>query len=406
MLRKALHEITEDDLRALQTNAIPEGLRLDYKVRLDLSTKRGRLDLAADVAAMANTEGGRLVYGVEETEVEGWPVAGRLVPLTDPAPVGALLDIVHSVIDPPPRIGLAQVPIASGGFILVVEVQRAWADLHMVAGYAQGRYYRRGPKGNVLMSQSEVREAYARILKTKADLDAREAEITQSELQLRKDTDESIIVTALYGHAGLLDPREIEAALSELRRDVFPALDLGDVGSNLKLAGDGFRGVQPWGATPEKAGLYLAVLKNGVVHASHNAAFHAEKPDTPYNFYSFHAVFRILRALAVARLILSYVGYGGPARLRYVLRSGRPFYVDRDPYERRFGEPTTAPAGVHSFGPVDADIQRGALEPLAKEVIDPVFHLVGELEAPWFETGGLLTEKQRQELPEGLRRLL
>ncbi len=409
MLTKPLHEVTEGDLDALGANAIPEGLRLEFKRQLDLTTRKQRVDVAADVAAMANTEGGRIAFGVDEVKLpDDTVVAGPIKALTDAKAVSALPDILHSVIDPPPRFDLVQVPV-SGGFVLVVEVYRSWADLHMVSGYAQGRYYRRGPKGNVLMGQSEVREAYARILKTKADLDAREAQLTAPELTIRNGTDESVIVTPLYGHATLIDPRHLRALVDELQTQVLRGIDSGELSGNLKLEGDGYRSVVPWDAKPEKAILYLAILKNGVIHASYDQALRrdAEAAEgAPYDYSSFQAMFRILRALAVARFVFTRVGYGGPARLRYVLRSALPFYLDRNPSGLYVRGPATAAAGEYPTGPVDADLAQGSLQPLAKELLDPIFHVFGQPVAPWFGLDGLLNDEHRKGLPPALLKLI
>ena len=55
------------DVRALR-HGIGESLTLDYKEKLG-----GRRDLAADVCALANTQGGVLVVGVKNPEPEGSP---------------------------------------------------------------------------------------------------------------------------------------------------------------------------------------------------------------------------------------------------------------------------------------------------------------------------------------------
>jgi hypothetical protein len=60
------------DVRALGARGIGEGLRLDYKVDLKL-TKGGKKELARDVSAMANAEGGLLVVGVRDPKAEGEP---------------------------------------------------------------------------------------------------------------------------------------------------------------------------------------------------------------------------------------------------------------------------------------------------------------------------------------------
>lgn len=60
---------TCDDVFALAKRGVGESLTLDYKEKL--SGKRR--DLAADVCALANTQGGVLVVGVKDPKPEGSP---------------------------------------------------------------------------------------------------------------------------------------------------------------------------------------------------------------------------------------------------------------------------------------------------------------------------------------------
>lgn len=63
---------TCDDVRSLGSRNIGESLRMDYKEELK-PTKGGRKELAKDVSALANAEGGLLVVGVRDPEREGDP---------------------------------------------------------------------------------------------------------------------------------------------------------------------------------------------------------------------------------------------------------------------------------------------------------------------------------------------
>ena len=63
---------TCEDVRSLGAIGIGEGPRLDYKADLRL-TKGGKKELAKDVSALANAEGGLLVIGVRDPAGEGEP---------------------------------------------------------------------------------------------------------------------------------------------------------------------------------------------------------------------------------------------------------------------------------------------------------------------------------------------
>lgn len=73
------------DVRAL-SRGIGESLPLDYKGKLS----GRRRDLAADVCALANTQGGVLVVGVKDPEPEGSPPKDPLTAEARPV-VGRLL---------------------------------------------------------------------------------------------------------------------------------------------------------------------------------------------------------------------------------------------------------------------------------------------------------------------------
>jgi hypothetical protein len=206
VLNRDLDSIDEALLQSLEAEQTPEGLELDFKRELDLSTEKTRREAAKDVSAMANTVGGRLVYGLDEKELpDGRVVAGPIRPLSDGALEDRLANVLADVLQPRPGFRIRSVTVA-GGFVLVVDVYPSPADLHMLTGYNEHRFYRRGAKGNVVMTEPEVREAYARIVSTRTSIDTRLKEIIGPELKLRSgtDTDESIIIVPWYTSPGIL----------------------------------------------------------------------------------------------------------------------------------------------------------------------------------------------------------
>jgi len=44
----------------------PESLFLDYKRELNFKTQKDKIELAKDISSFANTEGGCLIYGIDE----------------------------------------------------------------------------------------------------------------------------------------------------------------------------------------------------------------------------------------------------------------------------------------------------------------------------------------------------
>lgn len=145
MLDKNLDEITEGDLLALARIQTPESFRLEFKGMLNLATKEEKKELAKDVSAMANTSGGRIIYGMGEiTLSDGSKVAGPIAPLTYGTAQETMENIIATTIHPRPRFRIRRIDV-SGGFVLIVEVYPSYdRELHMVTGYGDGRFYRRG----------------------------------------------------------------------------------------------------------------------------------------------------------------------------------------------------------------------------------------------------------------------
>jgi predicted HTH transcriptional regulator len=63
---------TETELEALHTSNVKEGLHLEYKASgaIDKRDDSKKLEMARDVSAFANADGGQVVYGMTEKDHE------------------------------------------------------------------------------------------------------------------------------------------------------------------------------------------------------------------------------------------------------------------------------------------------------------------------------------------------
>jgi hypothetical protein len=161
---------TCEDVRSLGTRGVGEGPRLDYKEALALTGRRtltpgAKKDLARDVSALANAEGGLLVIGVKDPGREGDP----------PAPedfVGVALaqtfardleSVLLGTISPPlyPLIRVTEDdfedPKSGERRRFVVVGVRRGSRLHQVTAGGDYRFYRRAGYQNRPMDESEVR---------------------------------------------------------------------------------------------------------------------------------------------------------------------------------------------------------------------------------------------------------
>ncbi len=238
---------TSADVRAL-SRGIGESLTLDYKEKLGR-----RRDLAADVCALANTQGGVLVVGVKDPEPEGSPPK-------DPADfkgVPVETDLVHRVesqlldaISPRvfPRIMTTDTFPQNGDerCFLLIEVP-ASSQLHQVTVERDFKFYRRAEYQNRPMTTEEVQLRVEAIL---AGRSGTTALIEKEIARLDEIMDQSYVAfLAAPGveHRLATDPaepnvrREIQN-LAQTRRS--GVVQLVPLSSEFQPSGDGARATQ------------------------------------------------------------------------------------------------------------------------------------------------------------------
>lgn len=158
-----------DDVPQLLEQAFLEGSptenrTLEYKGALDLEQRDHRALIAEAVCALANTDGGDLVIGVEAPE--GIPTGFA------PMMINESLDswqarVEHTLRDgldpplPPQAYRLATFPV-TGGYVAVVRVGRSYRAPHRAAIRGHREFYARSMTGKRPMDATELREAFLR----------------------------------------------------------------------------------------------------------------------------------------------------------------------------------------------------------------------------------------------------
>ena len=146
---------------ALIKRKAPESDYLDYKEWAGVDKK----EFAKDISSFANERGGVVVHGVPEEKNE-IPLPKDLahcgIDKVDVAPIdleNILLDTVRPTL-PEIDIRILKPAELDPKVLLLVCHPASWARPHMVEGYSQGRYYRRGNYRAILMKELEVEAAY------------------------------------------------------------------------------------------------------------------------------------------------------------------------------------------------------------------------------------------------------
>lgn len=164
-----LASVSIDDLRRLIANAVPESLHLDYKRELKLDDKDEKKEFLRDLTALANSEGGMIIYGMEEDRdtagkptgiprsVDGFPILNRDF---------FVLSVEHIIKDGIderlPSYQLATVPVAGDNHVLMIRVPPSLRAPHMVTLGGERRFFIRGNSGRQDMSTAQVRDSVLR----------------------------------------------------------------------------------------------------------------------------------------------------------------------------------------------------------------------------------------------------
>lgn len=154
LLSDDLANWTPAHVEALVKERLAETVRLDFKEALDLSRPAARKELAKDLSAMANQEGGFIVAGVKETD----GIAEQLTPFALPPGFSELIDNINETCLSPPVPGLRHTPIRrdDGLAYYCIYVPRSEYGPHQVTVGGDYRYYRRNERSCVPMPDSEI----------------------------------------------------------------------------------------------------------------------------------------------------------------------------------------------------------------------------------------------------------
>lgn len=151
---------TEAELAALHSGVVKESLHLEYKASdsIDKKSDQRKLEMARDVSAFANADGGQIVYGMMENkdhEPDGLDNG------SDPREYPEIWfeQILQQHVTPKlPSVKPRHVPLSNGRVAVVIDIPASAGDPHQV----DGRYYRRHNFNRLMMEHYEVREMFHR----------------------------------------------------------------------------------------------------------------------------------------------------------------------------------------------------------------------------------------------------
>jgi hypothetical protein len=152
-------DLTLDTLRTLVASKVPEGERLDYK--REVYGKNDNPEIAKDISALANTQGGHLVIGISEAEGEPTEIVG-LGGIDPDAEIRRMDDVLRTSVQPS-ITGVRFKPIRDGDRLaaIVVRVPKSWRAPHQVVANSTYRFYGRRARSNAPLDVDALRSLFS-----------------------------------------------------------------------------------------------------------------------------------------------------------------------------------------------------------------------------------------------------
>ncbi len=161
MFNKPIAQLKEEDIQALVDNKERESSILEYKQEIS-GTDREKKEISKDISAMANTEGGYLIIGIQEDNSRANAIIGT--PKTiGKQPVEAWIENVlitnvrPKIIITPKVITLASI---SDRVLIVIHIPQSSKRPHMVITDGRNAYYTRHNYQATYADEHEVRSMF------------------------------------------------------------------------------------------------------------------------------------------------------------------------------------------------------------------------------------------------------
>jgi hypothetical protein len=150
----------EAQLAALHTGNVKEGLTLEYKASaaIDKRDDAKKIEMARDVSAFANAEGGQIVYGMTENDHSTAGLDEGIDPRAYPE-IWFEQILQQHVTPNIEGIRPRHISLQNGNVAVVMDIPASKGDPHQAS---DGKYYRRHNFNRLAMEHYEVRDAFRR----------------------------------------------------------------------------------------------------------------------------------------------------------------------------------------------------------------------------------------------------
>lgn len=161
MLLFQLDQLDEEKLQKICDDLTSETLTLEFKRDLPGKEKEDKVEFLKDVAALANAEGGDLIYGIEEKSGSALRIHPIAVSSID-AEKRRLGQILDGGVEPRITGIRFQEVVVSGGYVLVLRVPLSYDGPHRISYNSDERFLLRSGTHISKMSYDQIKSAFDR----------------------------------------------------------------------------------------------------------------------------------------------------------------------------------------------------------------------------------------------------
>lgn len=159
---KKIENINIDDIQSLIENSVCENKNLDYKRELHIDTDSDKKEFLADISSFANSNGGDIIFGIEEDDKEKIPT--KLIGIhydNDDVLIRKLEDFIRQSIQPIIlNIEYKLLETSDNRCILVIRIPQSLIGPHRVEYKGNNKFFTRNNKGKYQMDVNELRLSF------------------------------------------------------------------------------------------------------------------------------------------------------------------------------------------------------------------------------------------------------
>lgn len=398
MLLQPLETIDEGFLKKLCDDGYAESQTLEFKRDLPGSTDKDKHEICKDVSALANADGGDIVYGVNENG----GVADCIAPIITDVPDAAIRR-VSQVLDSgvEPRIqGLKIRHIdVVGGIAIVIRVPSSFDGPHCIRTNSNRRFVIRNGAGVVDMSFDQIRNAFDRTAtlaeQARRFIAARRQLIADGNtpVPLMSGAQLALHLVPIAGQAGrkVVDLREVH---SRTFTD-FLGEDWGGGSRTFNL--DGLV-IHPGGVDPEGCYGYVHIFRNGAIEGVElGGALREVTPGVSKSIvWSLQMSKFFYSSMKTFLLAVRGWGYSGPALLSVSILNAKGYELGIDDAYFRFRRATADRENLVPSEVWIEDLETVDLDSTIRPLLDTLWQAFGvERCADFDEKTGQFSPRRR-----------